>query len=184
MEMLFILSVALAMDSVAVSIAIGSKYKMLLFPKIVWIAAVFGFFQGVMPLAGYLLGITFADSVQAYDHWIAFVLLAGLGAKMLYEAYKDEFDEEVTDLSTKTLITLAIATSIDAMAVGVTFVFLKIELMLAVGMIGVVTFGLCFLAVYVGKKLGSYLETKAEILGGFILIGLGCKILLEHTGML
>ena len=184
MEMLLILAVALAMDSVAVSIAIGSKYKTLLFPKIVWIAAVFGFFQGAMPLAGYLIGITFADYVQAYDHWIAFVLLAGLGAKMLYEAYKNEFDDEVTDLSTKTLITLAIATSIDAMAVGVTFVFLKTELMLAVGMIASVTFGLCLLAVYVGKKLGSFLETKAEILGGFILIGLGCKILLEHTSIL
>lgn len=121
MEMLFILAVALAMDSVAVSIAIGSKYKNLLLLKSVWIAAVFGFFQGVMPMVGYLIGKSFAKYVQAYDHWIAFVLLVGLGAKMLYEAYKNEFDEEVTDLSYKTLITLAIATSIDVMAVGVTF---------------------------------------------------------------
>lgn len=184
MEMLLILAVALAMDSVAVSIAIGSKYKKLLLPKIVLIAAVFGFFQGVMPLVGYLIGISFAQYVQAYDHWIAFVLLVGLGTKMLYEAYKNEFDEEVTDLSNKTLITLAIATSIDAMAVGVTFVFLQTDIMIAAGVIGLVTFVLCLAAVYVGKKLGSFLESKAEILGGLILIGLGFKILLEHTGFL
>lgn len=184
MEMLLLLAVALAMDSVAVSIAIGSKYKELLLSKIVVIAAVFGFFQGAMPLAGYLIGISFADYVQAYDHWIAFVLLTGLGGKMLYEAYQDEFDEEVTDLSTKTLITLAVATSIDAMAVGVTFAFLQTDVYFASAMIALVTFVLCFVAVIIGKKLGSLLESKAEILGGVILIGLGCKILLEHTGWL
>lgn len=184
MEMLLLLAVALAMDSVAVSIAIGSKYKELLLSKILVIAAVFGLFQGVMPLAGYLIGISFAGYVQAYDHWIAFVLLAGLGGKMLYEAYQDEFDEEVTDLSTKTLITLAVATSIDAMAVGVTFAFLQTDIYFASAIIALVTFVLCFGAVTIGKKLGSLLESKAEILGGLILIGLGCKILLEHTGWL
>lgn len=184
MEMLLLLAVALAMDSVAVSIAIGSKYKELLLSKILVIAAVFGLFQGVMPLTGYLIGISFAGYVQAYDHWIAFVLLAGLGGKMLYEAYQDEFDEEVTDLSTKTLITLAVATSIDAMAVGVTFAFLQTDIYFASAIIALVTFALCFGAVTIGKKLGSLLESKAEILGGLILIGLGCKILLEHTGWL
>jgi putative Mn2+ efflux pump MntP len=184
MEMLLLLAVALAMDSVAVSIAIGSKYKELLLSKILVIAAVFGFFQGAMPLAGYLIGISFSGYVQAYDHWIAFVLLTGLGGKMLYEAYQDEFDEEVTDLSTKTLITLAVATSIDAMAVGVTFAFLQTDIYFASAMIALVTFLLCFGAVTIGKKLGSLLESKAEILGGVILIGLGCKILLEHTGWL
>jgi len=118
--------------------------------------------------------------VQAYDHWIGFILLVGLGGKMLYEAYKNEFDEEVTDLSTKTLISLAIATSIDAMAVGVTFAFLQTDIYTASGIIAVVTFILCLGAVYIGKKLGSLLESKAEMLGGIILIG--CKILLEHTG--
>jgi putative Mn2+ efflux pump MntP len=183
MEMLLILALALAMDSVAVSIAMGSKHKRLLFPKILFIAAVFGFFQGIMPLAGYIIGISFAQYVQAYDHWIAFVLLVGLGAKMLYEAYKNEFDEEVTDLSTKTLIALAIATSIDAMAVGVTFVFIQIDIFIASSIIALVTFVLCLGAVYIGKKLGSFLESKAEILGGLILIGLGFKILLEHTNI-
>ena len=180
MEMIFILAVALAMDSVAVSIAMGSKYKRLRLPKILFIAAIFGVFQGIMPLAGYLLGISFANYVQAYAHWIAFVLLVTLGGKMLYEAYKDEFDEEVSDLSTKTLITLAIATSIDAMAVGVTFAFLETDIYTASAMIAIVTFALCWIAVYIGKKLGSFLESKAEILGGVILIGLGCKILIEH----
>ncbi|MGA9046151.1 manganese efflux pump MntP family protein [Sulfuricurvum sp.] len=184
MEMLLLLAVALAMDSVAVSIAIGSKYKELLFSKILVIAAVFGLSQGAMPLAGYLIGISFSGYVQAYDHWIAFVLLTGLGGKMLYEAYQDEFDEEVTDLSTKTLITLAVATSIDAMAVGVTFAFLQTDIYFASAIIALVTFALCFGAVTIGKKLGSLLESKAEILGGVILIGLGCKILLEHTGWL
>lgn len=184
MEMIFILAVALAMDSVAVSIAMGSKYKKLRLPKILFIAAVFGLFQGVMPLAGYFIGINFANYVQAYDHWIAFVLLVGLGGKMLYEAYQDEFDEEVTDLSTKTLITLAVATSIDAMAVGVSFAFLQTDIYTASVIIAVVTFVLCWMAVYIGKKLGTFLESKAEILGGVILIGLGCKILAEHLGLI
>ncbi len=184
MDMLLILAVALAMDSVAVSIAIGSKHKKILFPRILLISAVFGLFQGAMPLVGYLIGISFAQYVQAYDHWIAFALLVGLGGKMLYEAYKDEFDEEVTDLSNKTLITLAIATSIDAMAVGVTFAFLQTDIYTASGIIALVTFLMCLGAVYIGKKLGSLLESKAEMLGGVILIGLGFKILLEHTGVL
>lgn len=183
-ETLLILAVALAMDSVAVSIAIGAKYKDLLFSKTLFAAAVFGFFQGAMPIAGYFIGISFAEYVQAFDHWIAFVLLVGLGGKMLYEAYKNEFDEEVSDLSTKTLITLGIATSIDAMAIGVTFAFLQTDIYTAAGVIALVTFVLCVAAVYVGKKLGSLLESKAEMLGGIILIGLGSKILLEHTGLI
>ena len=183
-ETLLILAVALAMDSVAVSIAIGSKYKDLLVSKALFAAAVFGFFQGAMPIAGYFIGISFAEYVQAYDHWIAFILLVGLGGKMLYEAYKNEFDDEVTDLSTKTLITLAIATSIDAMAIGVTFAFLQTDIYTAAGVIALVTFVLCVVAVYVGKKLGSLLESKAEMLGGVILIGLGTKILLEHLGVI
>ncbi|MDD5052290.1 MAG: manganese efflux pump MntP family protein [Sulfuricurvum sp.] len=183
-ETLLILAVALAMDSVAVSIAIGSKYRNLPLPRTLFVAGIFGFFQGMMPLAGYFIGISFAEYVQVYDHWIAFVLLVGLGGKMLYEAYKNEFDEEVTDLSNKTLITMGIATSIDAMAVGVTFAFLQTDIFTASGVIALVTFALCIVAVYVGKKLGSLLESKAEMLGGVILITLGCKILAEHLGLI
>jgi putative Mn2+ efflux pump MntP len=179
-ETLLILAIALAMDSVAVSIAIGSKYRDLILSRTLFVAGTFGFFQGAMPVAGYLIGISFASYVQAYAHWIAFTLLTGLGAKMLYEAFKDEFDDEVTDLSNKTLITLGIATSIDAMAVGATFAFLKTDIYIAACVIGIVTFLLSFIAVYIGKKLGSLLESKAEVLGGIILIALGFKILLEH----
>lgn len=183
-ETLLILAVALAMDSVAVSIAIGSKYPDLLLSKALFSAAVFGFFQGAMPLAGYFIGLSFAEYVQAFDHWIAFFLLSGLGIKMLYEAYKNEFDEEVGDLSTKTLLTMGIATSIDAMAIGVTFAFLQSDILTASTVIALVTFALCVIAVFIGKKLGSLLESKAEILGGLILIGIGTKILLEHLGVL
>lgn len=183
-ETLLILAVALAMDSVAVSIAIGSKYPDLLLSKALFSAAVFGFFQGAMPLAGYFIGLSFAEYVQAFDHWIAFFLLSGLGIKMLYEAYKNEFDEEVSDLSTKTLLTMGIATSIDAMAIGVTFAFLQSDILTASTVIALVTFALCVIAVFIGKKLGSLLESKAEILGGLILIGIGTKILLEHLGVL
>ena len=183
-ETLLILAVALAMDSVAVSIAIGSKYKDLLVSKALFTAAVFGFFQGAMPIAGYFIGISFTEYVQSFDHWIAFVLLVGLGGKMLYEAYHNEFDDEVTDLSTKTLITLGIATSIDAMAIGVTFAFLQTDIYTTASVIALVTFVLCIGAVYIGKKLGSLLESKAEMLGGVILIALGCKILAEHLGLI
>lgn len=184
METLLILAIALAMDSVAVSIAIGSKYRTLSLTQTLSAAGMFGFFQGAMPLVGYLIGIAFAKYVQAFDHWIAFVLLVGLGGKMLYEAYKNEFDEEVTDLSIKTLLSLSIATSIDAMAIGVTFAFLATDILGASAVIAFVTFILCIVAVYLGKKLGSILESKAEMMGGVILIALGFKILLEHLMIL
>ena len=183
-QTLLILAIALAMDSVAVSIAIGSKYKDLLISKAIFAAAVFGFFQGAMPIAGYYIGISFADYVQSFDHWIAFVLLVGLGGKMIYEAYKNEFDDEITDLSNKTLITLGIATSIDAMAIGVTFAFLQTDILTASSVIALVTFILCVIAIFIGKKLGSLLESKAEFLGGLILIGLGFKILFEHLNLI
>lgn len=184
METLLLLAVALAMDSVAVSIAIGAKYKKLLLKKALLVAAIFGFFQGLMPLIGYLAGIAFAEYVQSFSHWIAFILLTGLGGKMLYEAYQNEFDDEVDNLSYHTLLTLAVATSIDAMAVGVTFAFMQTDIFSASAVIALVTFLLCVIAVYIGKKLGSYLESKAEMVGGIILIGLGCKILSEHYGWL
>ena len=180
MTYLLLIAVALAMDSVAVSIASGSKYKSITFSKILLIAFIFGFFQGLMPLLGFIGGSVFSDYVREFDHWIAFVLLVFLGGKMLYEAYKNEFEDEVSDLSFKTLLFLAVATSIDALAVGVTFAFMQIDIMEAVVMIGVITMLLCIGAVYIGKFLGSILEDKAEMLGGAILILLGWKILLEH----
>ena len=180
MTYLLLVAVALAMDSVAVSIASGSKYKTITFSTTLFIAFMFGFFQGMMPLIGYLGGSVFSEYVREFDHWIAFVLLVFLGGKMFYEAYKNEFEDEVSDLSFKTLLVLAVATSIDALAIGVTFAFMQIDIVEAVLIIGLITMVLCIGAVYVGKFLGSLLEDKAEMLGGAILIVLGFKILLEH----
>ena len=184
MTYLLLIAVALAMDSVAVSIASGSKYKTITLSTTLFIAFIFGFFQGLMPLIGYIGGSVFSEYVRDYDHWIAFILLLFLGGKMLYEAYKNEFEDEVSDLSFKTLILLAVATSIDALAVGVTFAFMEIDILTAVVTIGVITMLLCIAAVYIGKFLGSLLEDKAEMLGGAILIILGWKILLEHLGVI
>lgn len=178
MELLLI-AIALAMDSVAVSIASGSKYKNIDLATTLKIALFFGIFQGLMPLIGYFAGGLFASLVDSFDHYIAFVILVYLGYRMIKEAQEDDFEDEVSDLKTKTLFILAIATSIDALAVGITFSFEEIDIWYAASLITLVTFVLCLIAVYIGKKLGGFLESKAEYLGGIILIILGFKILLE-----
>lgn len=177
---LLIIAFALAMDSVAVSIASGSKYKNINFTMSLKIAFLFGIFQGLMPLFGYFAGSIFSNYVDSFDHYIAFAILVFLGYKMIQEAREDNFEEEITDLKTKTLFILAIATSIDALAIGITFSFQEINIFYASFLITLVTFILCVIGVYIGKKLGGYLENKAEYLGGIILILLGCKILFEH----
>lgn len=176
---LILIAIALAMDSVAVSIASGSKYKSINFFTTLKIAAFFGIFQGLMPLIGYFTGGLFASFVDSFDHYIAFAILLFLGYKMIQEAREDNFEDEITDLKNKTLFVLAIATSIDALAIGITFSFQPIDIFYAVGLITAITFALCIVAVYIGKILGGFLEDKAEYLGGIILIGLGFKILLE-----
>ena len=176
---LVLIAIALAMDSVAVSIASGSKYKNIDFLTILKIAFFFGVFQGLMPLIGYFAGGLFASFVDSIDHYLAFVILSFLGYKMIKEAREDDFEDEVEDLKNKTLLFLAIATSIDALAVGVTFSFQTIDIFYAVFLITSITFVLCVIAVYIGKYLGGFLEDKAEYLGGFILIALGIKILIE-----
>ena len=178
MELIFI-AIALALDSVAVSIASGAKFKNISLFNTLKIAFFFGLFQGVMPLIGYFLGSTFSSYVDSFDHYIAFIILMYLGYNMIKEGVKDNIEEEVQNLKTKTLIILSIATSIDALAVGITFSFQEINIWYAVSVITLITFALCIIAVYIGKKLGSYLENKAEFLGGAILILLGFKILLE-----
>lgn len=176
---LILIAIALAMDSVAVSIASGSKYKNINFLTTIKIAAFFGIFQGLMPLIGYFAGTLFADFVDSYDHFIAFIILVYLGFNMIKEAREDDFEDEVKDLKNKTLFILAIATSIDALAIGITFSFQDVNIWYAVSLITIITFVLCVIAVYVGKVLGGFLESKAEYLGGVILIGLGFKILLD-----
>jgi manganese efflux pump family protein len=174
-----LIAIALAMDSVAVSIASGSKYKNINFATTIKIALFFGIFQGLMPLIGYFAGTLFASFVNSIDHYIAFAILIFLGYSMIKEAKEDDFEDEVKDLKNKTLFILAIATSIDALAVGITFSFQEVNIWYAVSMITIITFILCVIAVYVGKRLGGFLESKAEYLGGIILIILGFKILLE-----
>lgn len=179
---LFIIAVGLSMDAFAVSICKG-----LSMPKMSWKNALlaglyFGGFQALMPLIGYLLGIQFSNLITNIDHWIAFVLLAIIGANMIKESREEE---ECMDCSfqVKTMLMLAIATSIDALAVGVTFAFLNVAIVPAVSFIGVTTFTLSFLGIKVGNVFGSRFKGKAEFAGGLILILMGLKILLEHLGI-
>ncbi|MFA9373045.1 MAG: manganese efflux pump MntP family protein [Poseidonibacter sp.] len=181
---LILIAIALAMDSVAVSIASGSKYKNINFATTIKIALFFGLFQGLMPLIGYFLGNVFASFVDSFDHYIAFVILVYLGYRMIQEAREGDFEDEVKDLKNKTLLILAIATSIDALAIGITFSFQEIDILYAVSLITIITFVLCVVAVYIGKFLGGFLEDKAEYLGGIILIILGFKILLDGLNII
>lgn len=181
---LILIAIALAMDSVAVSIASGSKYKNINFATTIKIALFFGIFQGFMPLIGYFLGNVFASFVDSFDHYIAFIILVYLGYRMIQEAREGDFEDEVKDLKNKTLLILAIATSIDALAIGITFSFQEIDILYAVSLITIITFVLCVFAVYIGKFLGGFLEDKAEYLGGIILIILGFKILLDGLNLI
>ncbi len=177
---LLLTALALAMDAVAVSIASGLSVTRLKFRDALKMAAFFGAFQAVMPLLGYLLGTTFAQQVTAYTHWIAFVLLLGLGIKMILEA-RGAADEKVeSPFNTKKLTLLAIATSLDAFAVGVTFSLMDMGLAATVSVIGVITFALCLPAVWFGAQLGKTFAKRAEVLGGVVLIAIGVKTLLDH----
>lgn len=177
---LFILAVGLSMDAFAVAVCKGLSLKKINFANAAWIGLWFGAFQALMPLIGYILGTQFSDKIQAVDHWIAFILLGLIGANMLKEAFSKE--EECTDsnLTPKAMLPLAVATSIDALAVGVTFAFLDVSIVPAVSFIGVITFVLSAIGVKVGNIFGVKYKSKAEIAGGVILIVLGIKILLEH----
>ena len=182
MEILLI-AFALAMDSVALSIANGAKYRNLGIMQILKVAFFYGFFQALMPLIGYFLGINFVKFISEIDHFIAFAILVFLGIKMIREA-GGEHESISPNITIKELIVGAIATSIDAMAVGVTFAFGGVNIWSACAIIGLVCFTLCVIACYLGKKTGEYLEDKALILGGVILILIGVKILAEHLGWL
>ena len=145
------------------------------------IAAFFGVFQALMPALGYVLGTTFANKIAAIDHWIAFILLALIGANMIKEALSSDDDECQDDsLRLGDLIMLSIATSIDALAVGITFAFFNVSLLLSVSMIGIITFIICVIGVKVGNVFGEKYKSKAELAGGLILIVMGAKILIDH----
>lgn len=182
---LVLISIGLAMDAFAVSICKGLSMKKLDIKKALIIGLYFGGFQGGMPILGYLLGIGFQEKIQFIDHWIAFGLLTFIGFNMIKEALsKDDCEESDDKTDFKTMIVLAIATSIDALAIGVTFAFLNVNIILAVSLIAIITFVISVIGVKIGNVFGDKYEKKAEITGGIILILLGVKILLEHLGIL
>lgn len=183
---LFILAVGLSMDAFAVSVCKGLAMKKAPAKAMALCGAWFGGFQALMPLIGFFLGTLFIDAISAIDHWIAFALLALIGVNMLREALgKDEGEQTDADLSVRTMFVMAVATSIDALAVGISLAMAGVgNIYLAVLLIGATTFALSAIGVKVGSVFGSKYEKKAEIVGGIILILLGVKILLEHLGVL
>ncbi len=184
---LLLLAVGLSMDAFAVSICKGLAVKKVGWPERVKCGAWFGGFQALMPLIGFFLGALFADAISAFDHWVAFGLLALIGINMLREAFgkDDDKDENGGDMSVKTMFVMAVATSIDALAVGISLAMAgDVNIFLAITFIGVITFAMSAMGVQIGNIFGSRFEKKAEALGGFILIALGIKILLEHLGVI
>lgn len=181
---LFIIAVGLSMDAFAVSVCKGLSVPKMKVGHALTCGAYFGSFQALMPSLGYLLGSQFEAMITQIDHWVAFVLLGIIGANMIKEAREDE--EECLDCSFGfgAMLPLAVATSIDALAVGVTFAFLRVNIFWAVLFIGSVTFTLSAIGVKVGNVFGTRYKAKAEIVGGVILVLMGIKILLEHLGLL
>ncbi len=180
----FTLAVGLSMDAFAVAICKGLAMRKATFRNMTIIGLWFGGFQALMPVIGYLLGVRFQSRITAIDHWIAFVLLGLIGANMIKEALSKEEEHANASLAFRTMLLLAVATSIDALAVGITFAFLKVNIALAASIIGITTFFLSMTGVRVGNVFGVKYKSKAELAGGIILIFLGIKILLEHLGIL
>ena len=184
---LFLLAIGVSMDAFAVSICKGLAMKKADASGMVTVGAWFGGFQALMPLIGFFLGTLFADAIVAIDHWVAFVLLAIIGGNMLREACKEEDDAPSCDvdpkLDLKELTLMAIATSIDALAVGISFAFLRVSIVPAISIIGVTTFVICVGGVFIGNRFGTKYQKKATVAGGVILILLGLRILLEHLGI-
>ena len=179
---LFLIAVGLSMDAFAVSVCKGLAMPKCTFKKAAIVGLWFGGFQALMPAIGYILGAQFQEAIASIDHWIAFVLLALIGGNMIHEALDNDEEEADASLDVKTMFLLAVATSIDALAIGITFAFLKVNIIPAVCFIGSVTFIISFAGVKIGNVFGARYKNKAEIVGGVILILLGLKILLEHLG--
>ena len=179
---LLILAVALAMDAGAVAICKGLSVEKVKTKHQLAVGFYFGGFQAAMPLIGYFLGVQFQGLIQNIDHWIAFVLLALIGINMVREAL-GEGESVDASFDFKTMFPLAVATSIDALAVGVTFAFLKVEILTAVSLIGIVTFMISVIGLKIGNVFGCRYKAKAEMFGGLVLVFIGLKILLEHLGI-
>ncbi|MGC9325578.1 MAG: manganese efflux pump MntP family protein [Desulfomonilia bacterium] len=175
------IAIGLAMDAFAVSITSGATMGKLGIRHAFRIALFFGGFQALMPVIGYLSGLSVRHYLEEIDHWIAFGLLLGIGCKMIYESvFLDDAEKKPDPTNLIVLIGLSVATSIDALAVGISLSLIKIEIIVPAVIIGLITFSLSLLGIYLGKQLGHLFERKIEVLGGLILIGIGVKILLEH----
>ena len=181
---LFVIAVGLSMDACAVSICKGLSVGSVRPTHALTCGGYFGLFQGLMPLLGWLLGVRFQSVIVSIDHWIAFALLGLIGLNMIRESREDE--EECLDCSFgfRAMLPLAVATSIDALAVGVTFAFLQVDIVPAVAFIGIVTFTLSTLGTWVGGMFGARFKSKAEFVGGAILMLMGTRILMEHLGLI
>ena len=181
---IIIISIGLAMDAFAVSICKGLSMIKLNWKNAIIISLYFGIFQGVMPIIGYSLGTTLSGLVENIDHWIIFILLSIIGINMIQESFNNKEENTDENISIKTMFILAFATSIDALAVGITFAFFKINLLLSVILIGVITFVVSLIGVRIGNKFGDKYKNKAKLFGGAILISIGIKVLLEHLSIL
>lgn len=181
---LFVLAIGLSMDAFAVSICKGLSVQKLEWKHMLVVGAYFGGFQALMPAIGYMLGSQFEHLIVSIDHWIAFVLLLFIGGNMIKESRENDVEDLDDDFGFKTMILLAIATSIDALAVGVTFAFLRVDIIAAVVFIGCITFICSAFGVKIGNVFGVKYKSKAELAGGVILILIGTKILLEHLGVI
>lgn len=181
---LFLIAVGLSMDAFAVSICKGLSLRKMSIRHSLIAGAYFGGFQALMPWLGYLLGVRFRAIIVSIDHWIAFILLGIIGWNMVKESFQKEEESVSAEFDFKTMFPLAVATSIDALAVGVTFAFLQVEILPAVCFIGSITFLLSAIGIRIGNAFGMKYKSKAELFGGAVLILMGCKILLEHLGFL
>lgn len=177
-------SFGLAMDAFVVSLGSGISIKKVTFKDAFIISLFFGGFQFLMPVLGWIAGLSFRELIESFDYWVAFILLAFIGIKMIYESFDDEDEEGTNFRSLSVLLTLAIATSIDALAVGLGFSMIKTPIFSSALIIGIITFLLSFAGVFLGKNFGHIFEKKAELVGGLVLISIGLKILLEHLHIL
>lgn len=180
---LVIIAVGLSMDAFAVSIGKGLSLKQIKLRHVLSVGLWFGGFQALMPLIGYLLGATFTAVVSDFDHWIAFFLLGIIGFNMIRDSFSKEEEKHDDDFSFRTMLMLAVATSIDALAVGVSFAFLSVDLWISVALIGLITFAFSAVGLKIGNIFGNKYKSKAEFTGGVVLVLMGVKFLVEHTCM-
>ena len=180
---LFLLATGDAMDACAVSMAKGTATRKPTYRHYMSVGLWFGGFQALMPLIGYLLGATFTAVVSDFDHWVAFFLLGIIGLNMIRDSFSKEEDKHDDDFSFRTMLMLAVATSIDALAVGVSFAFLCVDLWVSVALIGMITFAFSAVGLKIGNIFGNKYKSKAEFTGGVVLVLMGVKILVEHTCM-